>query len=187
MLRSVDVVQVRTCWGVGRHIVEFEQGGAVRAEYGAKLPPQLAEKLTEEFGRGFDASNLRYMRLFYHAFPNCDALRHELSWTHYRTLLRVEDEAAREWYVKEAVTQNWSSRALERQVSRLYYERLLSSKDRKAVRAEAEEKIAELPPVPREFVRDPVLLEFLGLPETGRLLESDLEQGLIDHLQSFSR
>ena len=187
-MRAVDVVQVRTCWGVGRHIVEFEQGGAVRAEYGAKLPPQLAEKLTEEFGRGFDASNLRYMRLFYHAFPNCcDALRHELSWTHYRTLLRVEDEAAREWYVKEAVTQNWSSRALERQVSRLYYERLLSSKDRKAVRAEAEEKIAELPPVPREFVRDPVLLEFLGLPETGRLLESDLEQGLIDHLQSFSR
>jgi hypothetical protein len=187
VLRAVDVVQVRTCWGVGRHIVEFEQGGAVRAEYGAKLLPRLAEKLTEEFGRGFDASNLRYMRLFYHAFPNCDALRHELSWTHYRTLLRVEDEAAREWYVKEAVTQNWSSRVLERQVSRLYYERLLSSKDRKAVRAEAEEKIAELPPVPREFVRDPVLLEFLGLPETGRLLESDLEQGLIDHLQSFSR
>ncbi len=185
VLRAVDVVQVRMCWGVGRHIVEFEQGGAVRAEYGAKLLPRLAEKLTEEFGRGFDASNLRYMRLFYHAFPNCDALRHELSWTHYRTLLRVEDEAAREWYVKEAVTQNWSSRVLDRQVSRLYYERLLSSKDRKAVRAEAEERIAELPPVPREFVRDPVLLEFLGLPETGRLLESDLEQGLIDHLQSF--
>ena len=185
VLRAVDVVQVRTCWGVGRHIVEFEQGGAARAEYGAKLLPRLAEKLTEEFGRGFDASNLRYMRLFYLAFPMCDALRHELSWTHYRTLMRVEDEQAREWYVKEAVAQNWSSRALERQVGRLYYERLLSSKDRKAVRAEAEEKIAGLPPSPREFVRDPVLLEFLGLPETGRLLESDLEQGLIDHLQSF--
>jgi predicted nuclease of restriction endonuclease-like (RecB) superfamily len=185
VLRAVDVVQVRTCWGVGRHIVEFEQGGAARAEYGAKLLPRLAEKLTEEFGRGFDVSNLRYMRLFYIAFPNCDALRHELSWTHYRTLLRVEDEAAREWYVKEAVTQNWSSRALDRQVSRLYYERLLSSKDRKALRAEAEKKIAELPPSPREFVLDPVLLEFLGLPETGRLLESNMEQALIDHLQSF--
>ena len=185
VLRAVDVVQVRTCWGVGRHIVEFEQGGAARAEYGAKLLPQLAVKLTEEFGLGFDASNLRYMRLFYLAFPICDALRHELSWTHYRTLMRVEDEQARDWYVKEAVAQNWSSRALERQVGRLYYERLLSSKDRQAVRAEAEEKIAGLPPSPREFVRDPVLLEFLGLPETGRLLESDLEQGLIDHLQSF--
>ncbi len=112
-------------------------------------------------------------------------MRSELSWTHYRTLLRVEDAAAREWYVNETVAQNWSSRALERQVGRLYYERLLSSKDRKAVRVEAEEKIAELPPSPREFVRDPVLLEFLGLPGTGRLLESDLEQGLIDHLQAF--
>ena len=92
------------------------------------------------------------------------------------------DAAAREWYANEAVAQNWSSRALERQVGRLYYERLLSSKDRKAVRAEAEEKIAKLPASPRDFVRDPVLLEFLGLPETGRLLESDLEQRLIDHL-----
>ena len=123
--------------------------------------------------------------MFFLAFPIWDALRSELSWTHYRTLLRIEEPVAREWYVNEAVAQNWSSRALERQVGRLYYERLLSSKDRKAVQAEAEKKIAELPPSPREFVRDPVLLEFLGLPETGRLLESDLEQGLIDHLKAF--
>ena len=185
VLRAVDVVQVRTCWGVGRHIVEFEQRGAARAEYGAKLLPRLAEKLTEEFGGGFDERNLRHMRAFFTAFPIWDAVRSELSWTHYRTLLRVEDAAAREWYLNETVAQNWSSRALERQVGRLYYERLLSSKDRKAVRTEADEKIAELPPSPREFVRDPVLLEFLGLPGTGRLLESDLEQGLIDHLQAF--
>jgi len=91
VLRAVDVVQVRTCWGVGRHIVEFEQGGAARAEYGAKLLPLLAEKLTEEFGRGFDASNLRYMRLFYMAFPNCDALRHEL-----KLVLPSEEELRRE-------------------------------------------------------------------------------------------
>ena len=130
---------------------------AARAEEGAKLRPRLAEKLTEEFGRGFDASNLRYMRLFYLAFPTCDALRHELSGTHYRTLLRVEDEHAREWYAQEEETENWSSRALERQVGRLYYERLLSSKDREAVRAEADEKIAELPPSPRDFVRYSVL------------------------------
>jgi len=185
IVRAVDVAQVRTCWGVGRHIVEFEQGGAARAEYGAKLLPRLAEKLTADFGSGFDERNLRHMRAFYTAFPIWDALRSELNWTHYRILMRVEDEQAREWYAKETVAQNWSSRALDRQVGRLYYERLLSSKDRKAVRAEAEEKIAELPPSPREFVRDPVLLEFLGLPETGRLLETDMEQGLIDHLQAF--
>ena len=182
----MDVVQVRTCWGVGLHIVEFEQGGGVRAEYGAKLLPRLAERLTEEFGRGFDARNLRHMRAFYSMYPIWDAVRTKLNWTHYRTLLRIEDEHAREWYEKEAELQNWSSRALERQVGRVYYERLLSSKDPKAKRAvRAEEKIAELPPSPRDFVRDPVLLEFLGLPETGRLLESDMEQRLIDHLQSF--
>ena len=90
-LRAVDVVQVRTSWEMGRHIVEFEQGGAERAEYGARLLPRLAERLTAEFGKGFDTSNLRYMRLFYQAFPNCDALRHELSWTHYRLLLRVDE------------------------------------------------------------------------------------------------
>lgn len=95
-LRAVDPIQVRTCWEMGRHIVEFEQGGAGRAQYGARLLTRLAERLTAEFGKGFDASNLRYMRLFYQAFPNCDALRHELSWTHYRILLRVEDQRARE-------------------------------------------------------------------------------------------
>ncbi len=82
-LRAVDVVQVRTCWEMGRHIVEFEQGGAERAQYGARLLSRLAEQLTAEFGKGFDVSNLRYMRLFYQAFPIRDALRHELSWTHY--------------------------------------------------------------------------------------------------------
>jgi uncharacterized protein DUF1016 len=115
-LRAVDAVQVRTHWEVGRHIVEFEQGGADRAAYGARLLSQLAERLTTEYGKGFDASNLRYMRLFYQAFPKCDALRHELSWTHYRTLLRVEEPKAREWYMVEAATQNWSTRGLERQI-----------------------------------------------------------------------
>jgi len=101
-LRSVDVIQVKTCWEVGRHIVEFEQGGQTRASYGKALLTRLAEQLTTEFGKGFDASNLRYMRLFYQAFPNCDALRHELSWTHYRLLTRVEKEAARLWYSRFA-------------------------------------------------------------------------------------
>ena len=184
-LRAVDVVQVRTCWEVGRHIVEFEQGGADRAKYGTKLLPRLADRLTAEFGRGFDASNLRYMRLFYGVFPNCDALRHELSWTHYRTLLRLDDPQARTWYMREAAEQNWSSRALVRQIGTLYYERLLASKDRRSVRKEAHHKLAAYKPTPREFVRDPVLLEFLGLPNTGKLLESGLEQSLIENLQAF--
>ena len=116
VLRAVDMVQVQTCWEIARHIVEFEQGGESRAAYGKRLLPQLAANLTQEFGKGFDASNLRYMRLFYNAFPIRDALRHELSWTHYRTLLRVSDPKARQWYADEAAAQNWSARALDRQI-----------------------------------------------------------------------
>ncbi len=184
-IRAVDVLQVQTCWEIGRYIVEFEQGGEARAGYGKQLLPTLAEALTAEFGKGFDASNLRYMRLFYQAFPIRDALRHELSWTHYRTLLKVDSDSARQWYMNEAATQNWSTRALERQIGTLYYERLLASQDRAAVEQEAISNLQALGKSPREFVRDPVLLEFLGLPNAGTLLESDLEQALIDQLQGF--
>ena len=128
--RSINTIQVQTYWQIGRHIIEFEQGGQTRAVYGKNLLTNLANALTGEFGKGFDASNLRYMRLFYQAFPNCDALRHELSWTHYRLLLRVDTPEARLWYVREAATQNWSTRVLERQISSLYYDRLLSSPKR---------------------------------------------------------
>jgi len=185
VFNAVDIIQVRASWEVGRHIVEFEQGGDTRAEYGKNLLQQVSAQLTAEFGKGFDASNLRYMRLFYRAFPICDALRHELSWTHYRYLVRVEEAAARTWYMNEAADQNWGTRALDRQIGTLYYERLLASKDRQAVRNEADEKIASLQTSVREFVRDPIMLEFLGLPGTGKLLESKLEDALLDNLQSF--
>jgi predicted nuclease of restriction endonuclease-like (RecB) superfamily len=184
-LRAVDMVQVQTCWEVGRHIVQFEQRGTARAEYGKKLLPRLADSLTSEFGKGFDASNLRHMRGFYLAFPIRDALRRELSWTHYRLLLRVSKPEARQWYMNEAATQNWSSRALDRQIDTLYFERLLLSGDKDSVVAEANTNVAALPYTPREFVRDPVMLEFLGLPGAGKLLESTLEQALMDKLQGF--
>jgi predicted nuclease of restriction endonuclease-like (RecB) superfamily len=185
VLRAVDAVQVQTCWHIGRHIVEFEQGGAQRAAYGQRLLPQLGQALSAEFGRGFDATNLRHMRGFYQAFPIRDAVRRELSWTHYRLLLRVDSAEARQWYVQEAVAQNWSTRALERQIGSLYYERLLLSQDKAAVSAEAQANLAALEDSPRAFVRDPVMLEFLGLPDGGRLLEATLEAALMDKLQQF--
>jgi predicted nuclease of restriction endonuclease-like (RecB) superfamily len=180
-LRAVDTVQVQTCWELGRHIVEFEQGGAIRATYGQGLLVALSSALTLEFGKGFDERNLRHMR----SFPNWYAVRTELSWTHYRTLLRVDSPAARQWYLDEAVSQNWSSRALERQIGTLYYERLLASQDRDAVEQEASDQTSALSSSVREFVRDPVVLEFLGMPNAGAFLESDLEQALMDQLQSF--
>jgi predicted nuclease of restriction endonuclease-like (RecB) superfamily len=184
-LRAVDQIQVQTCWQMGRHIVEFEQGGEARAGYGKSLLSRLAEQLTQEFGKGFDVSNLRYMRLFYQRFPMCDALRHTLSWTHYRLLSRLENDEARFWYMNEAANQNWTSRALERQMGTLYYERLLLSQDKAGVAVEAQNKVEQLTESPRAFVRDPIMLEFLGLPNSGKLLESNLEQGLMDKLQEF--
>ncbi len=156
-LRAVDMVQVQTCWQMGRHIVEFEQGGESRASYGKKLLPRLAQVLTREFGKGFDDRNLRNMRAFYLAFPIWNAVRTELSWTHYRLMLRVSEAKARDWYMNEAATQNWSSRALDRQINTLYFERLLLSSDKASVTAEANTNIAALAQTPREFVRDPVL------------------------------
>jgi predicted nuclease of restriction endonuclease-like (RecB) superfamily len=181
----VDTVQVQTCWEIGRHLVEFEQGGAQRAAYGKRLLPALAEVLTAEFGKGFDATNLRHMRGFLLAFPIRDALRRELSWTHYRTLLKVDNDQARKWYMNEAASLSWTTRALERQIGTLYYERLLSSSDRTAVEQETSSNLTSLQQVPREFVREPVMLEFLGLSGTGKLLEADLEQALLDNLQAF--
>jgi hypothetical protein len=123
------------------------------------------------------------MRLFYQAFPNCDAVRHELSWTHYRLLLRVDTQEARHWYMQEAATQNWSTRVLERQISTLYYDRLLSSPDQEHLQAKLQQ--AAQPQTPRDFLRDPVMLEFLGLPDIGRVPEADLEQALMNKLQQF--
>lgn len=184
-LRAVDVAQVSTCWEIGRHIVEFEQGGVSRATYGQKLLPRLAETLSREFGKGFDVSNLRHMRGFFLSFPIRDALRRELSWTHYRMLLRVGDPQARCWYMTEAASQNWSSRVLDRQIDTLYYERRLLGSDPVVSTSESVPPARGSAPKPRDFVRDPVMLEFLGLPGSVRLLESSLEQALMDKLQSF--
>jgi predicted nuclease of restriction endonuclease-like (RecB) superfamily len=185
VFRSVDTIQVQTYWQIGRHIVEFEQGGQARAGYGKRLLAELAAALTGEFGKGFDERNLRNMRSFFQYFPNWNALRSELSWTHYRLLLRVDASEARLWYMQEAATQNWSTRVLERQIGTLYYERLLSSQDQDSLIAETQQTLQAQTQTPRDFVRDPVMLEFLGLPSTGHLLEADLERALMDKLQQF--
>ena len=152
---------VQTYWHIGRIIVEDEQGGQKRASYGKQVLPELAKRLSEEFGAGFDVSNLRNMRQFFQSFPIRDALRLELSLTHYRSLIRIDNPQARDWYAKEAVEQGWSVRALDRQISTLYYERLLSSQDKaKAqVQDEAAHMIAkDATPDPRDFIRDPYVL-----------------------------
>lgn len=187
--QQVNSAMVETYWHIGRLILEHEQQGQQRAAYGKQQLEQLAERLTVEFGKGFDARNLRNMRAFYHAFPIWNAVRTELGWTHYRSLIRIENPTARQWYMQESISQNWSARTLERQISVLYYERLLSSQDKTAVTQEAEEKAAmleneTLPDSPKAYLRDPYVLDFLNL-NNARYLENGLEQGLINNLQQF--
>jgi predicted nuclease of restriction endonuclease-like (RecB) superfamily len=191
-------------------IVEEEQQGKERAEYGAFLIKNLSIRLTGEFGKGFTEPNLWNFRQFYVCFPIWNAprsksssqnngektsdadsseilyaLRRELTWTHYRLLMRVEKPEARAWYLNEAAEQNWSTRVLERQISSLYYERLHMSRDKKAAIEEMQQKTAHLAPEPRDFIKDPYVLEFLGLKDNPDFRESDLEQAIIGKLQAF--
>ncbi|MBR0310780.1 MAG: DUF1016 domain-containing protein, partial [Oscillospiraceae bacterium] len=141
---AVNSAMVQAYWNIGRIIVEHEQNGSLRAEYGKGVLNHLSEQLTDEFGKGFDVRNLRNMRAFYITFPKWNALRSELTWTHYRALLRVENDAARNWYMEESARAGWSSRQLERQISTLYYDRLLSSRDKAPVVDEADKLMEPL-------------------------------------------
>ena len=180
---AVNSAMVQAYWHVGRIIVEHEQNGSLRAEYGKEILQKLSEKLTIEFGSGFSVRTLQQMKKFYALFPNTNALRSQLTWTHYRALLRVEDVSARNWYMEECIHAAWSSRQLERQISTLYYERLLGSRDKESVTEEAKELMAPL--TAENFIKDPYVLEFLDLKNYPALHESDLEQMLIDKLQEF--
>lgn len=181
--KAVNSAMVMAYWSIGRAIVEYEQKGLDRAEYGKQVLEGLSQKLTDEFGAGFNIRNLRYMRKFYLTFRNGNAVRSELTWTHYRSLLRIENEKARNWYMEEAIKEQWSSRQLDRQISSMYYERLLASQDKAAVVAEANEKLSKVEP--EQFIKDPYVLEFIDLKNYPALRESALEQALIDNLQQF--
>ena len=182
--QTINTTMVQTYWGIGRLIVEDEQKGKERAEYGKKQLETIAEILTQEFGKGFDARNLRNMRQFYNTFPIWQSVNAKLSWTHYVRLMRIENKEAREWYIAESIENNWSARALDRQISKLYYERLLSSKEKLPLKQEAEDKVKNLQVDTKDVLRDPYIFDFLNLPDQS-LFESDIEQSLIDNLQQF--
>ncbi len=181
--RAVNFTMVQAYWNIGRIIVEEEQKGKTKAGYGEYLLKELSVRLTSEFGIGFDYSNIKNMRQFYVTFPIGDALRSQLSWTHYRLLMRVGKEATREFYLEECITGNWSTRQLERQINSFYYERLLASRNKKLVKAEIYK--LEPGPEPKDIIKDPYVLEFLDLKENKAYHENELEQGLIDKLHDF--
>ena len=180
---AVNFAMVQAYWQIGRIIVEHEQEGSLRSGYGKSVLQELSNRLTEEFGKGFSVRTLQQMKKFYVTFPNTNALRSQLTWTHYRLLLSVENDQARRWYMDEAVASAWSSRQLERQISTMYYERLLASRDKEPVKSEAAELMTPL--TTEDFIKDPYVLGFLDLKNYPALRESDLEQALIDKLQEF--
>ena len=181
--RAANFAMIKAYWHIGRAIVEEEQNGKERADYGKQIINQLSENLTAKYGKGFDDSNIRHMRNFYLTFQKCDALRPELSWTHYRLFLKVENEQARQFYMQEAIVCNWSTRTLERQIGNLYYERMLMSQNNPAVRNEAIKK--QTVQEPKDIIKDPYVLNFLGLKDNTDFRESELEQAIIDKLQDF--
>jgi len=182
--QTANFIMVETYWRIGEKIVE-EQGGAERSKYGDKLIASLSEKLTAEFGKGFDKTNLGRMRQFYLMFQNVDALRQQLNWTHYRSLIRVENPKARELYMNEAADNAWSTRFLDEQVDKHYYERLIST-HKKVINELNEKNSIQLSVNPQDYIlKDPLLLDYYGLKENTKYKESDIEQIIIDNLQKF--
>ena len=181
---AVNFAMVEAYWEIGREIIEA-QGQNQRAEYGKQLLKYLSEQLTQEFGKGFTETNLRYMRQFYLAFPIHHTLCDELSWSHYRLLMRIDDENRRAFYLKECANSSWSVRQLERQINSFYYERLLSTQSGSRESVKNEIQTLEPKTDPDYILKDPYILEFLDLKENRAYHEKDLEQGLIDNLQEF--
>jgi DUF1016 N-terminal domain len=178
--QAINAAMVAAYWEIGRAIVEEEQRGQERADYGKQLLLRLSERLTADFGKGFDRTNLQHMRTFYLTYPKCDALRRELSWTHYRILLRVEKPEARSFYEAEAVSARWSTRELERQIHSLLFERLALSRDKAQVMALARQ--GQLIQAPADLIKDPYVLEFVGIRQDEAFRESDLEAALVGKL-----
>lgn len=182
-IRAVDFCRVQMYWQIGHRIVEEEQGGKIRAEYGKNLLQNLSAVLEPEYGSGFKKRQLERARQFYLEYPIASALRSQFNWTQYKLLISIADKDKREYYEMEAANNNWTAREMERQINSLLYERLLMSTDKEAVLAIARKE--RLPQTPQEVVKDPMVLEFLGLKRDTHYYESDLETAIIDHLQDF--
>jgi predicted nuclease of restriction endonuclease-like (RecB) superfamily len=181
--RQVNTILVETYWSIGRRIVEHEQRGNEKAEYGSRLLKDLSRDLSREHGKGFSKSNIYLMRLLFLTYPKFQTLSGILSWSHYTELLSISDDLARSFYEKQCIADNWSVRELKRQRQSGLFERLALSKDKEGVLRLARD--GQLIEKADDIVKDPYVFEFLGLPEMERYSEKDLEKRLIDNIGSF--
>ena len=182
-IRSVDFSRVQMYWLLGKRIFEEEQQGKDRADYGAYLIRNLAEELTPLYGSGFSVRQLEQSRRFYRMYPIANALRSQLNWTQYRLFIQIEDPYKREYYELESVNNAWTARETERQINSMLYERLLLSNDKESVLAVARKE--RIPESPTEIIKDPMVLEFLGLHRETSYYEKDLEGAILSHLTDF--
>lgn len=182
-IRSVDFCRVQMYWNLGKRIFEEEQQGKARADYGTHLIKNLASTLESEYGSGFGIRQLEQSRQFYRIYPIANALRSQLNWTQYRLLIQISDPSKREYYELESVNNGWTARETERQIDSMLYERLLMSNDKEKVLSVARKE--RIPENPTDIIKDPMILEFLGLERKAEYYEKDLESALIDHLQQF--
>lgn len=182
-VRSVDFCRVQMYWQMGKRIFEEEQQGKERADYGSYLIRNLAKEIQPEFGSGFGTRQLAFCRQFYKAYPIVNAVRSQLNWTQYRFLIQIDNEDKRSYYEHEAVNNCWTARELERQINSHLYERLLLSNDKEAVLAVARKE--RIPQTPQEIIKDPMVLEFLGLKTQSAYYEKELEGSIITNLQEF--
>ena len=180
--KTVNNILVKTYWEIGKRIVEFEQHGKITSEYGSKLLINLSKELSP-LGKGFSRSNLTYMRLLYIKYPKSETLSHQLSWSHYFELLKVDDDLARSFYEKQCIKEKWSIREFKRQKNSMLFERIALSKDKKGV-LEISEK-GQIIETAKNIIKEPYVLEFLGIPENHKYSEKELEQKIIDNLQMF--
>lgn len=182
-VRSVDFCRVQMYWNLGRRIFEEEQYGKERADYGAYIVKTLADKLEAEYGSGFSRRQLEFCRQFHRLYPIANALRSQLNWTQYRLLIQIDDPDKREYYELESVNNAWTARETERQINSQLYERLLLSNDKEAVLAVARKE--RIPETPQEIIKDPMVLEFLGLERQSAYYEKDVENAIITHIADF--
>lgn len=172
--RMVNSVLLDTYWNIGRLIIEDEQNGNTKAVYGKSTLKNLSKELTFEFGKGFDYTNLTNMRNFYLAFPILDAVRQELSWTHYRLLSRIDSEEKRMYYLNESITGNWNSRTLQRQINTLSFDRILKPENEVSAKIKIQ-----------NIIKDPYIFEFLGLENNVKNTENKIESSILEHIQKF--
>lgn len=182
-VNQVNQAIVETNWNIGRYIVEYEQAGHEKAEYGSETLQMLAKDLTNHYGTGFSRSNISRMRQLYLAYPKCATLSHKLSWSHYVELLKIDDPQERSFYLQECEQENWGVRELKRQMSSMLYQRLALSKNKDEVMMLAEK--GQIVEKPEDVVKDPYIFEFVGLPELPVYKEGDMEKALIDNLSQF--